>query len=124
VAGGRLAGGVEPGGADALAAQGFGWFGGDFGGPGQDFGEQVEQVCPFVWGEGGQDGLLDGADAGEQLVGGGAAGGGDLDQDAAPVGRVGNPADPAAVFEQVERVGCQKSATLLSWCDASSLGRA
>jgi hypothetical protein len=36
VAGGRFAGGVEPGGPDALAAQGFGWFGGDFGGPGQD----------------------------------------------------------------------------------------
>src|SRR5512135_255950 len=105
VTSGRFALGVEPGGPDALAGEGFGWFGGDVGGPGQDLGKQVQQVCPFAGGEGGQDAPLDGADAGEQLVGGGAAVGGDLNEDAAPVARVGDAADPAAVFEQVERGG-------------------
>jgi hypothetical protein len=65
----------------------------------------VQQLCPFGGGEGGQDALLDGADAREYLVGGGAAVGGDLDQHAAPVGGVGDAADPAAVLEQVERGG-------------------
>jgi hypothetical protein len=59
--------GGEPAGPDALAVEGFGWSGGDFGCPGEDLGEQVQQVCPFVMGEGGQDAALDGADAGEQL---------------------------------------------------------
>jgi len=40
-----------------------------------------------------------------QLVGGGAAVGGDLDQHAAPVGGVGDAADPAAALEQVEGGG-------------------
>src|SRR5271166_1196115 len=103
VTSGRFARGVEPGGPDALAVEGFGWSGGDLGCPGQDLGKQVQQLCPFAGGQGGQDAPLDGADPGEQLVGGGAAVGGDLDQDAAPVARVGDAADPAAVFEQVER---------------------
>jgi len=45
---------VESGRPDALALEGFGRLGGDFGGPGQDPGEQVKQVCSFVLGEGGQ----------------------------------------------------------------------
>ena len=68
--------GGEPSGAVALAVEGLGWFGGGFGCPGQDLGEQAQQVFPFAAAEGGQDALLDGADAGEQLVGGGAALGG------------------------------------------------
>jgi len=76
---------VEPGRADALALEGFGWLGGDFGGPGQDLGEQVKQEHSFVLGEGGHDAPLDGADAREQPIGGGAAFGRDLDQDAAAV---------------------------------------
>src|ERR1035438_840732 len=97
--------GCEAGGPVALAVEGFGRAGGDLGGPGEDLGEQVQQVGSFVAGEGGQDAALDGADAGEQLVGGGAAVGGDLDEDAAPVGGVGDAADPAAAFEQVEGGG-------------------
>ena len=80
-------------------------FGGDFGGPGQNLGEQVKQVCSFVLGEGGQDAPFDGADAGEQLIGGGAAVGCDLDEDAAAVAGVRDAADPAAAFEEVERCG-------------------
>jgi hypothetical protein len=93
---------AEPGGPDALAGEGFRLFGGDFGCPGKDFGEHVQQVCPFVGGEGGQDAPLDGADAGEQLINDSAAVGGDLDQHAAPVAGVGDAADPAAVFKKVE----------------------
>jgi hypothetical protein len=33
----------EPVGPDALAAEGFGGFGGGFGGPGEDLGEQVKR---------------------------------------------------------------------------------
>ena len=51
---GALPGAVESGRADALALEGFGWLGGDFGRTGQDPGEQVKQVCSFVLGEGGQ----------------------------------------------------------------------
>ena len=74
-----MPGAVESGRPDALALEGFGWLGGDFGGPGQDPGEQIKQLCSFVLGEGGHDASLDGADAGEQLIGSGAAVGGDLD---------------------------------------------
>jgi hypothetical protein len=42
---------------------------------------------------------------GEQLIGDGAAIWGGLDQDAASVTGVGGAADPAAVFEKVERCG-------------------
>ncbi len=45
------AGASEPGGPDALAAEGLGWLGGDFGCPGQYPGEQVQQVGAFVVGE-------------------------------------------------------------------------
>ena len=47
---------------------------------GQDLGKQVQQLCPFAGGQGGQDAPLDGADPGGQLAGGGAAVGGDLDR--------------------------------------------
>jgi hypothetical protein len=39
---GARPGAVEPGRPDALALEGFGWPGGDFGGPGQDLGEQLQ----------------------------------------------------------------------------------
>ena len=61
---------AEPGGADALAGEGLGLVGGDFGGAGENLGQQVRA---FLVAEGGQDALLQGAYAGEQLVGGGAA---------------------------------------------------
>jgi hypothetical protein len=96
-------------GPDPLAAEGFGLFGGDAGCPGEDFGKQVQQACSLVLAEGSQDVPLDVADTGEQLIGGGAAVGCDLDQDAAPVAGVGDTADPAAVFEEVQccRHGCR-----------------
>ena len=78
-------GAVEPDRPDALALEGFGLLAGDFGGPGQDLGEQVKQECSLVLGESGQDAPFDGADAGEQLIGNGAAVGCDLDEDAAAV---------------------------------------
>jgi (R,R)-butanediol dehydrogenase/meso-butanediol dehydrogenase/diacetyl reductase len=53
----------------------------------------------------GADAPFDGADAGEQLIGGGAAVGRDLDEDAAAVAGVGGAADPAAAFEEVGRCG-------------------
>ena len=80
-------------------------FGGDFGGPGQDLGEQVKQVCSFVLGEGGQDAPFNSADAGEQLIGDCAAVGCDLDEDTPAVAGVGGAADPAAAFKEVERCG-------------------
>lgn len=58
--------GCEAGGPVALAVEGFGRPGGDFSGPGEDLGQQVQQVGPFVAGKGGQDGALDGTDAREQ----------------------------------------------------------
>ena len=69
---------AEPGGADAPADEGLGLVGGDFGGAGENLGQQVQQMRAFLVAEGGQDALLQGAYAGEQLVGGGAAGRGDL----------------------------------------------
>jgi hypothetical protein len=103
--GARRRAGGEPGGPVALAAEGLGRPGGDVGGPGENLGEQVQQALPFARGERGHDALLQGADAGQQLVGSGAALVGDLDQDAAPVGGVGHAADPAAALEQVQRGG-------------------
>ena len=78
----------------------LGLVGGDFGGAGENLGQQVQQMRALV-AEGGQDALLQGAYAGEQLVGGSAAVRGDLDQGAAPVIGIRDAADPAAVFEQV-----------------------
>ena len=95
---------AEPGGADALAGEALGLVGGDFGGAGENLGQQVQQMRAFLVAEGGQDALLQGAYAGEQLVGGGAAVRGDLDQGAAPVIGIRDAADPAAVFEQVAAV--------------------
>jgi Aminotransferase class I and II len=51
------------------------------------------------------DAPLEAADAEQQLVGGSAAVGGDLDQHAAPVAGVGDAVDPAGVFEEIEH-GC------------------
>ena len=96
---------VEPGGQDALAVEGFRVFGGDFGGAGEDLAEHVQQACSFVGAQCRQDAPLEAADAGQQLIGGSAAVGGDLDQYAAPVAGVGDALDPAAVLEQVEH-GC------------------
>jgi hypothetical protein len=53
--------GVEPGGPVALAVEGSGRVGGDFGCPGEDLGEQVQQVCPFAAGERGSAGRGHGA---------------------------------------------------------------
>ena len=103
--GGGLRTAAEPGRADALAVERFGLPGGDLRGTGEDLGQQVQQVCAFVCGQSRQDALLQGADAGKQLVGGGPAVRGDLDQRAAPVTGVGDAADPAAVLEQVKRGG-------------------
>jgi len=46
---------AEPGGADALAGEGLGLVGGDFGGAGENLGQQVRA---FLVAEGGQDALL------------------------------------------------------------------
>jgi hypothetical protein len=54
---------------------------------------------PFIRREGGHDAALQRADARQKLIGGRAAGRRDLDQDTAPVGRVGNAADPATLFQ-------------------------
>ncbi len=45
----------KAGGADALAAEGFRLFGGHLGGAVENPGEQVQQLCAFAGGEGGQD---------------------------------------------------------------------
>lgn len=66
-------------GADARAVEGFGLCGGDIRGAGEDLGQQAQQVCAFAGGQRRQDALLQDADAGKQLVGGGPAIGGDLD---------------------------------------------
>ena len=79
---------AEPGGADALAGEGLGLAGGDFGGAGENLGQQVQQMRAFLVAEGGQDALLQGAYAGEQLVGG-----------RAPPGNRSSP--PAAALRQV-----------------------
>jgi hypothetical protein len=93
---------AEPGGADAVAVERFGLPGGHLRGAGEDPGQQVQQMCAFARGESRQDALLQGADAGKQLVSGGLAVGSDLDQRAAPVIGVGDPADPAAVLKQIK----------------------
>ena len=67
---GMLRDAAEPGGADALAGEALGLVGGDFGGAGENLGQQVQQMRAFLVAEGGQDALLQGAYAGEQLVGG------------------------------------------------------
>ena len=85
---------VGPGGADALTVERFGLPGGDLRGTGEDLGQQVQQMCPFGGGQSRQDALLQGADAGKQLVGGGSAVGGDLDQRATPVAGVPGPGSP------------------------------
>jgi len=60
---------------------------------------------PFPGGEGGHDAALQYADTRQQLIGGRAAGRRDLDQDTAPVGRIGDAADPAALFQKVQGGG-------------------
>jgi hypothetical protein len=76
--------------------------GGDVGRAGQDLAEQVQQARSLVRAQCGQDAPLEDVDAGQQLVGGRAAVGRDLDQHAAPVIGIGDPADPAAALEEVE----------------------
>ena len=51
---------AEPGVADALAGDGLGLVGGDFGGAGENLGQQVQQMRAFLVAEGGQDALLQG----------------------------------------------------------------
>jgi hypothetical protein len=85
---GEEPGAVKSGRPDALAPEAFGLLGGDFGGLGQDLGEHAEKECSFIQGESRHDAPLDDADAGEELIGGGAAVGCDLDEDAATVAGV------------------------------------
>jgi hypothetical protein len=55
---GMLRAAAEPGGADALAGEGLGLAGGDFGGAGENLGQQVQQMRAFLVADGGQDALL------------------------------------------------------------------
>jgi hypothetical protein len=89
-----------PGGPNARTAERFRLLvGGHVGGAGQHLGQHVQQLRPFPGREGGHDAALQRADARQQPIGGRAAGRRDLDQDTAPVGRVGDAADPAALFQ-------------------------
>jgi hypothetical protein len=85
---------AEPGLADTLAGDGLGLAGGDFGGAGENLGQQVQQMRAFVAAEGGQDALLQVRSlVGQRIVGEFAPVGGCRAR-RAPISR-GEPCSPA-----------------------------